>query len=112
MMATRPTGYVFDAGGTPPTTGPVAPSLLGGGSTPSPGSNSGPAPSSPTYGDSPFGTLADLYLRMFGPSQGYSGGQPSQVAAIPVSEGGGNSSLLLLLLLGAAGFGIYWFYYR
>lgn len=111
MMATRPREYTFDAAGVPPVS-PVAPSILGGGTTPAGGSNEGSAPSSSLYGNSPFGTLADLYLRMFGPSQGYSGGQPSQVAAIPVSDGGGSNSALLLLLLAGAGFAIYWFYYR
>jgi len=91
---------------------PSVPSVLGGGSTPTAGSGAGPNNSGPIYGSSPFGTLSDLYLRMFGPSPGYSGGQPSQVAAIPVGESGGGNNLLLILLLGAAGFGVYWFYYR
>lgn len=107
-----------DPSSIPVSTPPAqTPSILGGGATPVSGSSNGPNASGPIYGDSPFGTLADLFLRTFGASQ--AGGNAATTANAPITAavpvgttGGGGSAIWILLLLGAAGFGIYWYYYR
>ena len=79
------------------------PSTLGGGTIPRYGTSDRP------FGDSDFGTLADLYLRMFGPDQAYQSREPASVQPIPIGSSGG-STAIILIILAAAGAAAYWYY--
>lgn len=87
--------------------------LLGGG-----GNQVGPVPEDKEPkrfypGNDALSLLSDLFLRTFGGDT--STASPAQYSVVPqvVSPGSkGNSSIILLFVLGAAGFGIYWFYFR
>lgn len=95
------------------------PSTFSGGNTLSGSSQNGATPTTNipatgfNYGDNPLGILADLFRNVYGADEGIVSGLPSEIVAVPVSAETGTSNLLpVLMILAAAGFGIYWYYYR
>lgn len=62
-------------------------------------------------GNDPFSVLADIYSSMFGGDNPQAG--TTQYSVVPQTVGGSSGNgLTILLILAAAGFAIYWFYFR
>lgn len=62
-------------------------------------------------GSDPFSVLSDLYASMFGGDNAQAG--TTQYSVVPQTVGGsGGNAMTILLLLGAAGVGIWYFYFR
>ncbi len=62
-------------------------------------------------GNDPFSVLADIYSSMFGGDGPQAG--TTQYSVVPQTVGGSSgNTFLIILILAAAGFGIYWFYFR